>query len=93
MNNTILFAAGLGSTGSSALVDLLKEVHGFYSMDDEFRLFVDPDGLINLRDAFVENWSVFQTDMAIRRFIKLGLNLNNNLLTQLLMNIYPNKCL
>jgi len=37
-------------------------------MYDEFRLFVDPGGLINLRDALVENWSVFQTDMAIRNF-------------------------
>ena len=68
MENKIFFAAGLGSTGSSALVDLLKEVDGFYSMHDEFRLFVDPGGLINLRDALVENWSVFQTDMAIRNF-------------------------
>ena len=71
MKSNIMFAAGLGSTGSSALVDLLKEVEGFYSMDDEFRLFVDPGGLVNLRDAIVENWSIFQTDMAIRNFIKM----------------------
>lgn len=71
MKKKIIFAAGLGSTGSSALVDLLKEVEGFYSMDDEFRLFVDPGGLVNLRDAIVENWSIFQTDVAIRNFIKM----------------------
>jgi len=76
MKNKVLFAAGLGSTGSSALVDLLKEVDGFFSMDDEFRLFVDPGGLVNLRDALVENWSIFQTDMAIRNFIKLTLNVS-----------------
>jgi hypothetical protein len=76
MENKIFFAAGLGSTGSSALIDLLKEVDGFYSMHDEFRLFVDPGGLINLRDALVENWSVFQTDMAIRNFIKLVSSVN-----------------
>lgn len=77
MQNKILFAAGLGSTGSSALVDLLKEVDGFFSMDDEFRLFVDPGGFVTLRDALVENWSIFQTDVAIRNFINLALNINS----------------
>ena len=71
MQNNIMFAAGLGSTGSSALVDLLKEVDGFYSMDDEFRLFVDPGGLVTLRDALVENWTVFQSDVAIREFKRM----------------------
>lgn len=76
MDNNIIFAAGLGSTGSSALVDLLREVKGFYSMDDEFRLFVDPYGLISLRDALVDNWSIFQADTAITNFKKLAFDLN-----------------
>lgn len=75
-NKNILFAAGLGSTGSSALVDLLKEVNGFYSMDDEFRMFVDPGGLVNLRDALVDNWSIFQSDMAIRNFVNMSKAIN-----------------
>ncbi|MFA0204160.1 hypothetical protein AB4450_13015, partial [Vibrio breoganii] len=72
----IVFAAGLGSTGSSALVDLLREFDDFYSPNDEFRLFVDPDGIVNLKNAFVDNWSIFQTDMALRRFEKLVKQLN-----------------
>ena len=67
----IVFVAGLGSTGSSALVDLLKEVETYFVLDNEFRLFVDPGGLINLRDSLVENWSVFQSDIAIKNFNKM----------------------
>ncbi|MBE8564349.1 sulfotransferase [Vibrio sp. OPT20] len=76
-DNQLIFAAGLGSTGSSALVDLLKEVDGFYSMDDEFRMFVDPGGIISLRDALVDNWSIFQSDVAIRNFIAMSKSINS----------------
>lgn len=72
----IIFSAGLGSTGSSAVVDLLKEVESIQVVDREFRLFVDPDGLVSLRDAILENWTVFQTDVALRRFRKLVKRLN-----------------
>lgn len=68
--NEITFVAGLGSTGSSALVDLLKEVKTYYILENEFRLFVDPGGLVNLRDALVDNWSIFQSDIAIKNFNK-----------------------
>lgn len=67
----ILFAAGLGSTGSSALVDLLKEVEGFESHDEEFRLLVDPDGIFSLRTALTDNWTIFQSDLALKRYQKL----------------------
>jgi len=80
MTSKIIFAAGLGSTGSSALVDLLKEVQGFYAPDDEFRLFVDPKGLINLGDALTDNWSLFQGDTALRDFSKLTKDLNRDYL-------------
>ena len=66
--NDIIFVAGLGSTGSSALVDLLKEIEDFFVLDNEFRLFVDPGGLVNLRDSLVDNWSIFQSDIAIKNF-------------------------
>lgn len=38
--------------------------------------FVDPGGLINLRDALVENWSIFQADTAISNFKEIVENLN-----------------
>jgi len=77
-NKQTVFVAGLGSTGSSALIDLLKEVSTYYVWEQEFRLFVDPGGLVNLRDAMVDNWSVFQTDIAIKNFRKLALSLSSN---------------
>lgn len=73
----IVFVAGLGSTGSSALIDLLREVRTYYTLENEFRLFVDPGGLVNLRDALVDNWSVFQSDIAIKNFKKMVLSLSS----------------
>ena len=77
MDNSIIFIAGLGATGSSAIIDLLKEVNSYFVLESEFRLFVDPGGLINLQNALVDNWSVFQTDVAIRNFLRLVKCLNN----------------
>jgi hypothetical protein len=76
-NKNIVFVAGLGSTGSSALIDLFKEVDSYFTFENEFRLFVDPGGLINLRDALVDNWSIFQSDAAIRNFRKFARSLTS----------------
>ncbi len=76
-NREIIFVAGLGATGSSAVVDLLKEVHSYFVFENEFRLFVDPGGLINLRDAIVDNWSLFQADFAIKNYKKMVKAINN----------------
>ena len=73
----IVFVAGLGSTGSSALIDLLKEVETYYTLENEFRLFVDPGGLVNLHDALVNNWSIFQSDIAIKNFKKIVKSLSS----------------
>lgn len=67
----MVFAAGLGSTGSSALVDLLREFDGIYAPEDEIRFFVDPGGLVNLRDAMTQNWTMFQSQAAIRGYRRL----------------------
>lgn len=74
--NVTTFVAGLGATGSSAVVDLLKEVKSYFVFESEFRLFTDPGGLINLCDALVENWSIYQTDIAIKNFLRLVKKLN-----------------
>jgi len=71
-----IFVAGLGATGSSAVIDLLKEVRSFFVFENEFRLFVDPGGLINLRDALVDNWSIYQTDYAIKKYRKIVYAIN-----------------
>ena len=69
--NEKIFVAGLGATGSSAVIDLLKEVNTYFVFENEFRLFVDPGGLVNLRDSLVYNWSIYQTDAAIKKFRKI----------------------
>ena len=76
MYSNITFVSGLGATGSSALCDLFKEINEYYVMPEEFRLFVDPDGIFSLKSALVDNWSIYQSDFAIERFIKLVNNLN-----------------
>ena len=67
----IIVGAGFGSSGLSAFIDLLDEVEGFYTTPQEFALFNDPDGLISLESALIDNWSIFQGNVAIRRFKKL----------------------
>ncbi len=67
----IVIVAGLGASGSSAVVDLLQEVDTYYVMPNEFRIFSDPDGLMSLESALVDNWTIYQSDMAIKRFRQL----------------------
>ena len=74
--NDVTFLSAFGATGSSAVVDLIKEVKSYYVFESEFRLFVDPGGLINLRNALVDNWSIFQTDIAIKNFKKIVKSIN-----------------
>ncbi len=82
MNNEInskeiIFVAGLGYTGSSALIDLIKEVDSYFVFENEFRLLVDPKGIVNLRDALTRNWSIFQTDMALREYVLFVKNISS----------------
>ena len=74
MNKTpkIIIGAGFGSSGLSAFMNLLEEVEGIYTTPQEFAMFNDPDGLISLESALIDNWSIFQGNVAIRRFKKLA---------------------
>jgi len=62
---------GFGGSGSSAAVDLLREVEGFHSIIPELRFITDPDGILSLETALGTNWSPYQSDRAIKRFITL----------------------
>lgn len=75
--NNIIFVEGLGFSGSGALLDLLREVDNCFVLPTEFRLINDPDGLLSLESAIIDNWTVFQGDVAIKRFRKLCRNLSN----------------
>lgn len=67
----IISVTGLCATGSSALFDLLKEYEGMASFPYEFRLLIDPDGIIDLGNALQYHWDDLNIDIAIRRFIQL----------------------
>jgi hypothetical protein len=68
---------GLGFSGSGAVLDLLREVDNCFVMPTEFRLINDPDGLLSLERALIDNWTVFQGDTALKRFRSLCNALTN----------------
>ncbi len=68
----IIIGAGFGGSGTGVFMDLMREIDGVTVEQNEFRLLSDPDGLVSLEDAMVSNWSIYQGDMAIRRFIKMA---------------------
>jgi hypothetical protein len=75
----LLFVAGLGSTGSSAVCDLIAGYRRVFCPSQEWRIWVDPDGLVDLAHRLSYETSMFgQTtaierfDMLVRRLIKPG---------------------
>lgn len=67
----VIIVGGFGGCGSSAVIDLLSEFDTFKNFNTEFRLLVDPDGIMNLENNLVNNWSPYQSDTAIKRFKRL----------------------
>ena len=66
---TYLAIGGYFYSGSSAVVDLLKEYRGFYESGSEIRIINDPYGLIQLERALIEDWNWIRAAMAIEDFI------------------------
>lgn len=64
-----ILVLGYGWSGSSAVVDLLKEYESVYQIPVEFRLIKDPGGLMDLRYNIVDRWDPLNVDIAIKRFI------------------------
>ena len=67
---------GYGWSGSSAVVDLLREYDCTYQIPIEFRLIKDPHGLMDLRYNLVERWDQLNADIAIKDFLWLAHYLN-----------------
>lgn len=67
----ILLVGGLGSTGSSAVVDFLRDRPDFGTINEEFRLLTDPGGLLTLHNTFTNLWSHYQCSDAILRYTEL----------------------
>lgn len=61
--------SGYGWSGSSAVVDLFRELENVKCVDTEFRLIKDPYGLLNLQSVLVENWDFLNADIALKDFL------------------------
>lgn len=71
MNNKFVCVSGFFSSGSSAVVDLLKEFKNADECGAEIRIIKDPHGLVDLEDALVNKWELINSSAAIDEFIDL----------------------
>lgn len=71
--NTIDFIAvsGFFSSGSSAVVDLIKEYSNTHECAAEIRIIKDPYGLTQLENSLVNNWELLNSSAAINDYIWL----------------------
>lgn len=60
---------GYGWSGSSAVVDLLREYDATVVPDVEFRIVKDPYGITNLYNNLIPAWDALNSDTAIRDFM------------------------
>ena len=68
--NKYLGISGYGWSGSGVVVDLLKEFEGFNTLDFEFSMIWEPNGIMDLEKSLVDSWDFLRHDIAIRDFIK-----------------------
>lgn len=68
---TFVDVSGFFSSGSSAMVDLLKEFKGFYESNAEIRFIKDPYGIVQMENAIVNNWEFINSTAAISDFLDL----------------------
>lgn len=69
---------GYGWSGSSAVVDLLKEFEENWDPEVEFRILKDPHGMMDLEHSLVERWDALNVDIAIRDFLEFAEFLDTN---------------
>lgn len=63
-----VFIGGTGRSGTTILARTLGAYRGVFASPLELRFITDPDGLISLHSALVEQWSPWMADVALRRF-------------------------
>lgn len=69
---TYILVGGFHGSGSSAVVDLLKEYEGFYDCGAEIRTICDPYGIKNLEQVLVDDWDWINASAAISDFLDLA---------------------
>lgn len=72
MTPSVVSVSGYGWTGASAVVDLLRGYREFGEFGTEFRLIKDPDGVVDLENALVDDWTHIKCHVALRRFERLA---------------------
>ena len=71
-----LTVGGYCYSGGTAVLDLIREMDGYYELGTEFRLIKDPYGIMDLEEQLVTNWrNPLNADIAIKDFIWLVNNL------------------
>ena len=63
--------SGFFSSGSSAVVDLLKEFNNTYECNAEIRIIKDPYGISQLEQSLVHHWELLNSSAAIRDFLHI----------------------
>ncbi len=66
-----VIVSGFCSSGSSAVIDLLKEFRGFYEPNAEIRFIRDPYGIADLEIALVNKWDLINSSAAISDFLEI----------------------
>jgi len=69
MTSKFINICGYGWSGSSAVVDLLREFENYGSPSIEFGLIREPHGLVDLEAFLVDNWHFVRHDVAIKDFL------------------------
>ena len=71
--NMIIDVSGYSYSGKGAVLDILRDFPSLnvHKKEFEFLLIRATDGLVDLREALIENPSEIRADMALKRFIKL----------------------
>jgi hypothetical protein len=80
VNNKFLDLSGFGISGKGAFIDLLREFDNYDTPrpDFEFGLIRIKDGLLDLKCSLVDNWSPVRSDVSIKRFKEVILDLGKS---------------
>ncbi len=69
---------GYNWSGSSAVVDLLKEFKENWDPEAEFFMLTQPHGVMDLENVLFERWDPHNVDIAIHDFMDFAENINRN---------------
>lgn len=77
-NMSFVGVSGFFSSGSSAVIDLLKEFRNTYECKAEIRIIKDPYGISQLEQSLVHHWELLNSSAAIQDFLWLCKIYNRN---------------